>query len=92
MGIIVSNSVTTNELMFIQNFLRKYEGDLPPFADGLTKSLAAHPVLGLFLHKPELPLLFPDFCTSVGACLVALLYLNLLGHPNEILPVSSLCR
>lgn len=42
-GIIVSNSATTNEFMFIQNFLREHRGDLPPFTDELTRSAAAHP-------------------------------------------------
>lgn len=92
MGIIVSNSVTTNELMFIQNFLRKRKGDLPPFADGLTTSAAAHPMLGLVLRKLELPLLLPDLCRFMGACPVDLLNLNLPEHPNKVLPGSSLCR
>lgn len=79
MGIIVSNSVTTNEFMFIQNFRRKHRGDPPLFTDELTTSAAAHPVLGVVLHKPELPLLLPDLCRFMGACLVGLPNLNLLG-------------
>lgn len=75
MGTIVSNSVTTNELVFIQNFLRKRGGDLPPFADGLP-SAAAHPVL---------PLLLPDHRRFMGACLADLLNLNLPGHPHKVL-------
>ena len=85
MAIIVSNSVTTNELMFIQNFLRKREGDLPTFTDGLTTSAAACPMLGLVLRKPELPLLLPDVCRFMGACPVDLLNLNLPRHPNNVL-------
>lgn len=90
MGIIVSNTVTTNELMFIQNFLRKREGDLPPFADGLTTSVAARPMLGLVLCKPEPPLLLPDLCRFMGTCPIDLLNLNRPGHANKVLPGSSL--
>lgn len=84
MGIIVSNSATTNEFMFIENFLRKHRGDPPPFTDELTTSAAAHTVLGVVLHQPELPWLLPDLCRFVGARPVDLLNLNLPWHPNEV--------